>query len=113
MEVSTVIGRQIHPTLATDGANRFLVAWTTFNAGTSFDLMARVYDLIRAELRSTPQGLQLVWNTQPGLEYQVQVSANLGAWTDLGSKRLAAGLSDSLLVPSANAAAQYRVIRVN
>ena len=34
---TTTISRQIHPTIASDGLNRFLVVWSSFGAGTSFD----------------------------------------------------------------------------
>jgi hypothetical protein len=40
---TTTISRQMHPTVASDGASRFLVAWSSFVADTSFDLYAQRY----------------------------------------------------------------------
>ena len=103
--------RQIHPTIASDGLSRFLVVWSSFVAGTSFDLFARSYDLIRLEMVTTPQGVALSWNTQPGLVYRVQTSADNVTWGDFGSPRTAAGYSDSVTVSPASGSAFYRVIR--
>ena len=109
---TTTISRQISPSVAADGLNRFLVAWSSFVAGTSFDLFARAYDLIRVEMTSTAQGVQLSWNTVPGCVYQVQVSTNNTVWSNFGSQRVAGGYGDSLTVNAGNAMAFYRVIRV-
>jgi hypothetical protein len=40
---TTSISRQLQPAIAWDGANRLLVLWASFGAGTSFDLFARTY----------------------------------------------------------------------
>ncbi len=48
------------------------------------------------QLSNTPQGLFLSWNTQPGQTYQVQVTADLADWSNLGAPRFAAGNSDSI-----------------
>jgi len=108
---TTTISRQIHPTIASDGLNRFLVVWSSFVAGTSFDLFARSYDLIRLEMAAVPQGARLSWNTQPGLVYQVQSSTDAVTWSNFGSARTAAGYSDSVTVSPARGTALYRVIR--
>jgi len=108
---TTTISRQIHPTIASDGLNRFLVVWSSFVAGTSFDLFARSYDLIRLEIAATPQGVTLSWNTQPGLVYQVRISTDAVTWSDFGAPRTAAGYSDSVTVSPAGGRALYRVIR--
>jgi len=104
--------RQIHPAIASDGVNRFLVLWTSFRAGSSFDLVARSYEIIRTEARPEAGGVRLTWNTQPGCVYQVQVSSNLGSWINQGPERPAAGTSDSLLLNLGNNASYYRVIRL-
>lgn len=106
--------RQIHPTIASDGANRFLVLWSTFQPGTSFDLFARGYDLIRTTMTPEAGGVRLTWNTQPGCVYQVQsaASAQNPSWTNVGPERTADGLSDSVLLNPAPDAAYFRVIRV-
>ncbi len=108
---TTTASRQIHPTIASDGLNRFLVLWSSFVAGTSFDLFARSYDLIRLEMVATPTHLTLTWNTQPGLVYRVQSSADNLTWTDFGPERTAVGYSDSLAVSPVSGRAFYRVIR--
>jgi len=51
----------------------------------------------------------LNWNTQPGLTYQVQVSASLASWNNLGSPRFAAGTNDSINV-GGTPAGYYRVL---
>ena len=109
---TTTVSRQIHPSVATDGINRFLVLWSSFVAGTSFDLFARAYDLIRVEMASTPQGIRLSWNTQPGCVYQVQVSTDSTAWNNFGSPRTAGGYGDAVTVNVSNGMAFYRVVRV-
>ncbi len=108
---TTAVSRQLHPAVAADGINRFLVVWTSFVAGTSFDLFARAYDIIRAEMVHNAQAMSLTWNTQPGLVYQPQTSTDFVHWTDLGPRRTANGLSDSLPVNASNGAAYYRVVR--
>jgi hypothetical protein len=40
---TTWISRQIQPSVASDGVGRFLVIWSSFGAGTSFDLFAQQY----------------------------------------------------------------------
>ena len=59
-------------------------------------------------LKQTPQGMFLVWNTQPGLTYQVQVTSNMTTWNNLGAPRFAAGATDSIYV-GGGAAGYYRV----
>lgn len=109
---TTAVSRQINPSVATDGVSRFLVLWSSFVAGTSFDLFARSYDLISVQIVPTAQGLSLSWNTQPGCSYQVQISTNNFTWNNLGSQRAAGGFRDSVTVSAANGIAFYRVIRV-
>ncbi|HEY5232851.1 MAG TPA: hypothetical protein VIK35_04880 [Verrucomicrobiae bacterium] len=54
---------------------------------------------LKSVLASTPQGMFLTWNTQPGATYQVQVKTNLmAAWSNLGASRFAAGATDSIYV---------------
>jgi len=59
-------------------------------------------------LTTTPQGLFLSWNTQPGFTYQVQVSTDLGTWRNVGAPRYAAGSSDSIYVGNSSSG-YYRV----
>jgi hypothetical protein len=67
--------------------------------------------VLKQQLRMTPQGLFLSWNTQPGLVYQVQNSANLGAWTNVSGPRFAAGTADSIYVGGGNTG-YYRIVRL-
>lgn len=64
---------------------------------------------LQQALVNTPQGLFLSWNTQPGFTYQVQVTTNLLAWTNLGAPRFAAGSSDSIYM-GGSSGAYYRVV---
>jgi hypothetical protein len=64
---------------------------------------------LRTALSNTPEGLFLSWNTQPGFTYQVQVTTNLGAWSNLGAPRFAAGASDSIFV-GGSSTGYYRVL---
>ncbi len=64
---------------------------------------------LKTTLANTPQGMFLSWNTQPGLTYQVQVTTNLAAWSNVGAPRFAAGASDSIYVGGAPAG-YYRVV---
>lgn len=64
---------------------------------------------LRTALSNTSEGLFLSWNTQPGFTYQVQAATSLGAWTNLGSPRFAAGTSDSIFVGKGSAG-YYRVL---
>jgi hypothetical protein len=68
--------------------------------------------VLRAELEVTEQGTRLVWNSQPGLVYQVQSSGDLRAWSNLGASRFARGTTDSLLVNGGDPATYYRVNRL-
>ena len=41
----TTVSRQIHPTVSSNGANKFLVNWSCFKAITSFDLFGQAYSI--------------------------------------------------------------------
>lgn len=66
---------------------------------------------LRQQLVNTGQGWFLIWNTQPGLTYQVQVKTNLSSttWSNLGAPRFATGTSDSILVGS-GPAGYYQIL---
>jgi hypothetical protein len=59
-------------------------------------------------LKTTYQGRFLVWNTQPGKTYQVQVTTDFQTWTNVGSPRFASGTSDEIYMGN-GAAGYYRV----
>ncbi|MBI1842873.1 MAG: fibronectin type III domain-containing protein [Verrucomicrobia bacterium] len=70
--------------------------------------------ILRQKLSHSGPGLQLEWNTIPGLVYQVQRSENVVplVWVNLGDPRLARSSSDSLLIPKEGRGALYRVVRI-
>jgi hypothetical protein len=67
--------------------------------------------VLKMRLQSTAQGLFLNWNTQAGLIYQVQSSADLKAWTNVGGPRFAPGSLDSMYV-GGSSSTYYRVLRL-
>jgi len=68
--------------------------------------------VLTTHLETGAQGARLRWNTQPGNVYQVQESADLQSWANLGSARFAASGEDSIAVPTGTVAGYYRVVRV-
>ena len=105
--------RQIHPAIASDGVNRFLVTWSSYASSTDFDLFARSYDLIRVSIVAAGPGVRLSWNTKPGCTYQVQRSANYSTWVNEGVARVAAGYSDFVDIAASTSLTVYRVVRIH
>jgi hypothetical protein len=68
--------------------------------------------VLRVDLVSSGPGWQLIWNAQPGLLYQVQVSTNINVWDNLGRPRLAVSSNDSMTVDGTQSVNYYRVIRM-
>jgi len=64
--------------------------------------------VLQVQLTKTAQGMFLNWNTQPGQTYQVQTASTMAAWSNLGSPRFAAGMTDSIYV-GGSSAGYYRV----
>jgi len=64
---------------------------------------------LQTTLTKTAQGIFLGWNPQPGATYQVQVSTDFNAWTNVGSPRFAAGTTDSINV-GGSSVGYYRVL---
>jgi hypothetical protein len=67
---------------------------------------------LKQQLTRTAQGWFLSWNTVPGFVYQVQTSANMANWTNLGALRYAAGATDSIFVGMGDQRGIYRIERV-
>lgn len=65
--------------------------------------------VLKTFLTKTIQGTTLSWNSRPGAFYQVQTSANLNDWSDLGTARFASGEIDSIPVGSKSGNTYYRV----
>jgi len=63
------------------------------------------------QLGLSPQGMFVIWNTQPGLTYQVQVTTDFTSWSVVsnGSARFASGTNDSMNV-GGGAAGYYRIV---
>ena len=53
---------------------------------------------LKQTLTHNAQGFFLNWNTQPGATYQVQISTNLGSWSNFGAPIFADGVSKSINV---------------
>jgi len=68
--------------------------------------------VLKTSLEPSPQGLHLVWNTQPGCVYQVQVTEDLTTWAPVGSERFAAGTADSMLLQGSSNLVMYRVVLI-
>jgi hypothetical protein len=68
--------------------------------------------VLRIEIVLSGHDRTLVWNSQPGLLYQLQISSDGSAWSDVGSHRLATGHSDSIPIESGASVQMYRVIRL-
>lgn len=52
---TTTVSKQMHPAVATDGKNEFVVAWTSYTGGTaSFDLFGQRFQLLASELLPAP-----------------------------------------------------------
>jgi len=64
---------------------------------------------LRTAVTRTAQGYFLTWNPRPGLTYQVQSSAELKSWQNLGSPRFALDAADSIYL-GVNDPGYYRVM---
>jgi hypothetical protein len=63
---------------------------------------------LQMSLTRTSQGLYLNWNTQPGMTYQVQDTADFKTWNNFGAPRFEAGTNDTIYCGN-GAASYYRV----
>jgi hypothetical protein len=61
------------------------------------------------QVTTTAEGPFLSWNTQAGATYQVQSTPDFDTWTNVGSPRFAAGISDSIFIGGA-ANKYFRVV---
>lgn len=80
-----------------------------FLAGTD---PTRADSVLKARIVEGGAGLRLAWNSQPGVLYQVQVSADLSGWQDVGNHAFAAGVVTSVPISQGSSATYYRVIRI-
>jgi hypothetical protein len=68
--------------------------------------------VLRVTIGPTTGGLLVRWDAVSGSVYQLQSSGDLKQWANLGTSQFAAGSFGSLVIPSTNSTAYYRVIRV-
>ena len=115
----TVVSQQLDPVVASDGANRFVTAWTSFNSlANGFDVVARKFAkpativALQSTLVTTSGGARLGWNTEVGARYQVQRSGDLNSWTSEGAARTASGTSDTITVPFDSVNSFFRIVRL-
>jgi hypothetical protein len=98
------LSKQIHPTLAADGAGKMIAVWTSFRAGTSFDLFVKRFDAIR-ELPTpgapyahgiTSDSIAVSWPVLqgfPGAQYQLYMDGSLTPiLTTAGNREIVSGL---------------------
>jgi hypothetical protein len=64
---------------------------------------------LQTTLNQTSQGMFLIWDTQPGATYQVQVTTNFSLWSNYKAPVFAPGITDSMNVGS-SPVGYYRVV---
>lgn len=69
-------------------------------------------DALRIRLYATELGMNLEWNSKPGVLYQAQYSTNLDDWHNLGGIRFAADQVDSVSLGDTPENAYFRVNRL-
>lgn len=68
--------------------------------------------VLRLEIQARQQGMYLLWNTQPGSYYQLQVTADFQAWQNAGTPRFAPSSEDAAPISAPGQVQYYRVIRM-
>lgn len=68
-------------------------------------------DALKVELRREEQGVRIRWNPKTGATYQLQFSADLEEWSNVGEPRFAAQAADEMLVSDLPANGYYRIKR--
>lgn len=68
-------------------------------------------DALKIDLQREEQGVRIRWNPKAGAIYQVQFSADLEGWVNVGEPRFAAQTADEVLVTDLPANGYYRIKR--
>lgn len=110
---SQVGGGQILPAVATTGDSGMLVAYSSNQPRTGYELFAqRLAPLLLKVRASGNGGLRLSWPTVFGGVYQLQASSDARTWTNIGGERTASGEGDELAISAPGQMVLYRVVRV-
>lgn len=97
------------PSVSTDSDGDGVSDRNEFLAGTNPRNASSIFS---AKVSLGNSGNQFAWATQPGFVYQVQRSADLKNWQDLGGARVAPSEQDSVPIEVTTTFGFYRVIRV-
>ena len=138
VRINSTLGKQIQPQVTGDGAGRFLALWSGFEVATGFDLYSQAYGTTqpgqtqdpgvpvspapgvdsgsvshpRVTLSGPLEKLKLSWSAPSGARYQVQFSADLKNWTNVGVPRASSGAGDSIGIDIGTGNAFYRLIKL-
>lgn len=105
-QVNTITeGPQLHPAIAADGVNRFVVAWSGFELDSSFDVFAQTY----LATQPPPTGANLVEQSNSRAAIQVPGGAAAGAGAGLSAASAASGTLGLPRLTVSGAAGQLRL----
>ncbi len=106
-------GGQIFPAIARGEDSSLLVAYSSNQPRTGYELFAQRLSPLLLRVRSGGPGLlRLQWQTVAGGVYQLQSSVDARGWKNIGSTRTASGESDELAVSAPGHMVLYRIVRV-
>lgn len=106
-------GGQIFPALAPSDGSSFLVAYSSNQPRSGYELFAQRLAPLLLKVRSGVSGqLRLQWQTVSGGVYQLQSSVDAKVWRNIGSTRTASGEIDELAITAPGQMVLYRIVRV-
>jgi len=113
IEINTQAGGgQIFPAVATTADSGLLVAYSSNQPRTGYELFAQKLAPLLLKARATGNGkLELQWPTVGGGVYQLQSSVDAKVWKSIGSPRTASGESDVLAISAPGQMVLYRIVR--
>ena len=110
---SQVGGGQIFPAVASNPEAGMLVAYSSNQPRTGYELFAQRLAPLLLKVRAAGGGrLQLAWPTVAGGGYQLQSSSDAKSWVNIGSPRTASGETDELAISAPGQMVLYRIVRV-